>query len=248
MSTVLGWPKLPTSEWFLPRTLRGWKCCWTISARLSHRLRQGRRRRPRLLRSRRRQCRYRGSCRTCRAAARYRYRLIPRQNRKPEEDLMSRLALKIPIALIVLTSLSASIGAQQAPVPGQPSGTPPNAPATPQLPPSGQTTPPTAKPPVIPRRIPSPLQAPAAQPVPPVPPQAQTPPGPEQQPPGAPTETPPQESVAPPIPQRRAGPSAPSGGMVSLNFNRADLVEIIHIIAQQLRLTYTIDPEVKGTV
>ena len=36
--------------------------------------------------------------------------------------------------------------------------------------------------------------------------------------------------------------------MVSLNFNRADLVEIIHIIAQQLRLTYTIDPEVKGTV
>ncbi len=36
--------------------------------------------------------------------------------------------------------------------------------------------------------------------------------------------------------------------MVSLNFNRADLVEIIHIIAQQLRLNYTIDPEVKGTV
>jgi general secretion pathway protein D len=36
--------------------------------------------------------------------------------------------------------------------------------------------------------------------------------------------------------------------MVSLNFNRADLVEIIHIIAQQLRLTYTIDPKVKGTV
>jgi general secretion pathway protein D len=36
--------------------------------------------------------------------------------------------------------------------------------------------------------------------------------------------------------------------MVSLNFNRADLIEIIHIIAQQLRLTYTIDPEVKGTV
>jgi general secretion pathway protein D len=36
--------------------------------------------------------------------------------------------------------------------------------------------------------------------------------------------------------------------MVSLNFNRADLVEIIHIIAQHLRLTYTIDPEVKGTV
>jgi general secretion pathway protein D len=39
-----------------------------------------------------------------------------------------------------------------------------------------------------------------------------------------------------------------AGGMVSLNFNRADLVEIIHILAQHLRLTYTIDPEVKGIV
>jgi general secretion pathway protein D len=36
--------------------------------------------------------------------------------------------------------------------------------------------------------------------------------------------------------------------MVSLNFNRADLIEIIHIIAQHLRLTYTISPDVKGTV
>ena len=43
-------------------------------------------------------------------------------------------------------------------------------------------------------------------------------------------------------------PPLAAGGMVSLNFNRADLIEIIHIIAQQLRLTYTIDPEVKGTV
>ena len=52
---------------------------------------------------------------------------------------------------------------------------------------------------------------------------------------------------APVRPQRRIAPP-PAGGMVSLNFNRADLVEIIHIIAQQLRLTYTIDPNVKGTV
>jgi general secretion pathway protein D len=36
--------------------------------------------------------------------------------------------------------------------------------------------------------------------------------------------------------------------MVSLNFNRADLVEVIHILAQHLKLTYTVDPEVKGTV
>jgi general secretion pathway protein D len=48
-------------------------------------------------------------------------------------------------------------------------------------------------------------------------------------------------------PERRLSPP-PSGGMVSLNFTRADLVEIIHILAQHLRLTYTIDPEVKGTV
>ena len=52
----------------------------------------------------------------------------------------------------------------------------------------------------------------------------------------------------PPIRRGSPGSSFPAGGMVSLNFNRADLVEIIHIIAQQLRLTYTIDPEVKGTV
>jgi general secretion pathway protein D len=63
--------------------------------------------------------------------------------------------------------------------------------------------------------------------------------------PGAPA---PPAGQAPSAPGRRAfSPPAP-GGMVSLNFNRADLVEIIHIIAQQLRLTYTIDPEVKGTV
>jgi general secretion pathway protein D len=60
----------------------------------------------------------------------------------------------------------------------------------------------------------------------------------------------PAESPAPVPPQRRLlpSPSVPNAGMVSLNFNRADLIEIVHIIAQHLRLTYTIDPEVKGTV
>ncbi len=60
----------------------------------------------------------------------------------------------------------------------------------------------------------------------------------------------PGESPAPAPPQRRLlpSPSVSGAGMVSLNFNRADLIEIIHIIAQHLRLTYTIDPEVKGTV
>jgi general secretion pathway protein D len=36
--------------------------------------------------------------------------------------------------------------------------------------------------------------------------------------------------------------------MVSLNFSRADLIEVIHVLAQHLKLNYTIDPEVKGTV
>jgi len=62
--------------------------------------------------------------------------------------------------------------------------------------------------------------------------------------------TAPAESPAPAPPQRRLlpTPSVSGAGMVSLNFNRADLIEIIHIIAQHLRLTYTIDPEVRGTV
>jgi general secretion pathway protein D len=67
-----------------------------------------------------------------------------------------------------------------------------------------------------------------------------------------PSVSPPQVSPTPVPPERRLLPTptvpAPSGGMISLNFTRADLVEIIHIIAQHLRLTYTIDPEVKGTV
>ncbi len=64
-------------------------------------------------------------------------------------------------------------------------------------------------------------------------------------------ESPSTPQVAPPPtpPQRRQAPPIASGGdMVSLNFNRADLVEVIHVLAQHLRLTYTIDPEVKGTV
>src|SRR5918996_5107756 len=77
--------------------------------------------------------------------------------------------------------------------------------------------------------------------------QATEPPTPSQsQPPSEGTQPPPATGT----PERRLlpPPSTPSSGMVSLNFNRADLVEIIHILAQHLKLTYTIDPEVKGTV
>ena len=95
-------------------------------------------------------------------------------------------------------------------------------------------------------------QAQAAEPIPP-----QTQPAPEVVPPAQPPVAPGPQG---PVPAQPGGvpsrpertllppPSVPSGGMVSLNFNRADLVEIIHILAQHLRLTYTIDPEVKGTV
>src|SRR4030095_14349817 len=96
-------------------------------------------------------------------------------------------------------------------------------------------------------------QAQAAEPT--TPPQAQPPPGavPPAQPPVAPGPqgtAPAQPGGAPSRPERTLlpPPAVASGGMVSLNFNRADLVEIIHILAQHLRLTYTIDPEVKGTV
>ena len=95
-------------------------------------------------------------------------------------------------------------------------------------------------------------QAQAAEPIPP-----QTQPAPQAVPPAQPPVAPGPQG---PVPAQPGGvpsrpertllppPSVPSGGMVSLNFNRADLVEIIHILAQHLRLTYTIDPEVKGTV
>ena len=90
-----------------------------------------------------------------------------------------------------------------------------------------------------------PTTPPQAQPAPEAVPPAQPPaaPGPQApapaQPGGAPSR--PERTLLPP-------PAVSSGGMVSLNFNRADLIEIIHILAQHLRLTYTIDPEVKGTV
>jgi general secretion pathway protein D len=74
--------------------------------------------------------------------------------------------------------------------------------------------------------------------------EVETPPVPQPGPPVAPRRAP----VATP-PERRMLPSrAAAGGMISLNFSRADLVEVVHILAQHLRINYTIDPEVKGSV
>ena len=68
--------------------------------------------------------------------------------------------------------------------------------------------------------------------------------------PGAPRiPSPRQPRRQPAAPERRGAAAAPHrGDLVSLNFNRADLIEIVHVLAQHLKLTYTIDPEVKGTV
>lgn len=84
---------------------------------------------------------------------------------------------------------------------------------------------------------------------------APTPPQGQVQPPVAPParETPSTPQATPParVPERRLLPAptvARSADMVSLNFNRAELVEVVHVLAQHLKLTYTIDPEVKGTV
>ena len=138
--------------------------------------------------------------------------------------------------------------AQQVPAPSQSTPVPPQATpgANQPSPPTQPSVPSAVKPPVIPRRVPVPGEAPGM-----VVPHGEPQIGPQVQPgqPAAPQAVPsPQAAPAPAGPQRRFAPPAPSGGMVSLNFNRADLIEIIHIIAQQLRLTYTIDPNVKGSV
>ena len=153
-------------------------------------------------------------------------------------------------AAVAVAGLAVPLMAQQVQAPGQPTPVPPQvAPGVTQpAPPTEPGAPPAVKPPVIPRRVPVPGQPPGA-----IAPQGEAPGVPQAQPgaPLVPRETPaPQVAPAPGAPQRRfAAPPTPSaGGMVSLNFNRADLIEIIHIIAQQLRLTYTIDPDVKGSV
>jgi general secretion pathway protein D len=147
------------------------------------------------------------------------------------------------VTLVYVTSSVLPLAAQQVPtqppltpVPVQPGPTEPN-----QVPP-GQAQPAPSQ---IPRRAPIVPQRPSssAQQVPgtPGPSDGSVPQGvPAPATPPAPTPIPPEQRMLPP-------PST-AGGMVSLNFNRADLVEIIHILAQHLRLTYTIDPEVKGIV
>ena len=158
---------------------------------------------------------------------------------------MSDKRLTQLIAAMVATVVAAPLFAQQAPSPNLPSTNVPT-PTAPAQPPATQQAPT-----IVPRRIVPPEQ-PAAQVQ-----GQQAAPQPPQAAPAPPDAGTPPQSPAPaadnlPTPaapaQRRFSAAPAPGGMISLNFNRADLVEIIHIIAQQLRLTYTIDPEVKGTV
>ena len=44
------------------------------------------------------------------------------------------------------------------------------------------------------------------------------------------------------------GARADDAGAVTLNFDRADLVEVIHVFARHLRFNFTIDPDVRGAV
>jgi general secretion pathway protein D len=146
----------------------------------------------------------------------------------------------ISVLTLFVASLASSSFAQNVPPPDQP--TPPQSPQR-QQPPMRRAVPVPA-PQAAQQGGAAPSQPSTPAPTPEGAPQADTPVPPAGEVPG------PQISPAPTPPERRLlpPPRGASAGMVSLNFNRADLVEIIHIIAQHLRLTYTIDPEVKGTV
>ena len=167
---------------------------------------------------------------------------------------MSLISVSRIAILACATAVAIPVAAQQPPVTPTPAPSPNQPSPSVQQPavPGDPNLPPGAQPPVLPRRVPAPAQVPGQLPSPgtvpgPLPsPLPTNPVAPAQQAPVDPNAALPQP--APSLRRGVPGQSFPSGGMVSLNFNRADLVEIIHIIAQQLKLTYTIDPEVKGTV
>ena len=139
--------------------------------------------------------------------------------------VLAQFLILLPLAgfSFALAAQDDSAPNQKAPGPAQPSPVPSQtkpAPATPAPKPFPQ--------PPVPRQAPARAQPDSAT--------------------GEQAEPAPAESPAPPQRRLLPSPAVPGAGMVSLNFNRADLIEIVHIIAQHLRLTYTIDPEVKGTI
>ena len=153
------------------------------------------------------------------------------------------------LTVVSILLLAACLAAQQVPAPNTAVPAPVQPAPSPNQPAASGNVPPPAAP-----QAPAQAQAPQAAPRPPALGQNQQPSAPGPVPPSVPAAPAPapQNGAGPvPQPERRLLPpptAARGGGMVSLNFNRADLVEIIHIIAQQLGLNYTIDPDVKGTV
>lgn len=136
--------------------------------------------------------------------------------------------------------------AQQSAPSGQPIGPPhrydrsrSTRPARPAIPPQGQPGEPTVLQPQA-------VQPPAGQPFPQATqPQPQAGPGPAAPPTGS---APPMPSAQPPVLQQRTL-AASAGGMVTLNFDDADVYSLIQtVFGDVLRVNYIVDPRVKGRV
>ncbi len=163
------------------------------------------------------------------------------------------------IGLMSWSGAKTSLKAQPA-SPSQPSAPAPASaqPATPsQVQPSPTPSTPTSPP--GPGQAPSPPRRRAA-PQPIIPPGTQ-PPTPTAQPPSVPAQTQPPPTAAPapaatsPAPPAEAPPPQPvrpvpprMGSGVVFNFDNADIYEVIRVMAEILRISYIIDPRVKGVV
>ena len=120
----------------------------------------------------------------------------------------------------------------------------------PQIPPASAPVPRPISP--LPRRTPLPPPAAQTSPAPSVPgptqPLPTSPPVPQPPPPptAQPSPTPPPSQI-PPSPPR--GPTMPlMGSGVVFNFDNADIYEVVRVMAEVMKISYIIDPKVKGIV
>jgi general secretion pathway protein D len=123
----------------------------------------------------------------------------------------------------------------------RPQSPPTNAPEPKSVPTFSQRTPPP-----LPASQPSPTPSSpeSTQPIPMSPPLPRPQPQPQAVPQPSPAPSPPQ---TPPAPQRsQATPQMVSG--VVFNFDNADIYEVIRVMAEIMKITYIIDPKVKGVV
>src|SRR4030067_656985 len=146
------------------------------------------------------------------------------------------------------------------PTPVQPSGAPTPKPTPPlQVQPSPAPSTPTPTPspsvqPPSPRRrlVPQPPTSPTTQPPTSItqPPPAPTQPQPSPPTPGpapAPAVTPPTTPATPPSPPVSPTPPRMGSGVV-FNFDNADLYDVIRVMGEIMKISYIIDPKVKGIV